>query len=208
MLMVMDPLQQTPTPPNPYGFIVNPEQPAKRPFLGGNSTKSRLILVMSIVVILLIIGFVVTGILSSMNNKGTNQLKAVYAEQQELIRIAQFGAKDARSSDTRNFAITTLFTAQTSQQEINTILTKRGVKLKPEEVNAKLNTKIEEVLTGASANNRYDQTMQDLLEKQIGSYNQSLQSAFNSNDGKQTKAALSQAFKGSATLVRSTETTN
>lgn len=208
MLMVMDPMQQQPTTPNPYGFIVNPEQPSKRPFLGGNSAKSRLVLVVGGVLLLMIIAIIASSIFSSLNNKGTNQLKVVYAEQQELIRIAQIGSKDAQSTDTRNFAITTLFAAQTSQQKVSTVLTSRGIKLKPEEVNAKLNDKVESILTGAAANNQYDETMQELLKKQITSYNQALEAAFNSNEGQQTRAALSEAFKSSGTLLLPAEPTN
>lgn len=201
MLMVMDPIQQQPTPPNPYGFIVNPEQPSKRPLFGGGSTKSRLILVIGIVLIIMILGIIVSSIFSAMGSAGTKQLKIVYAEQQEIIRIAGFGVKDAKGSDARNFAATTLYTTQTSQQQISSALSKQGVKISPEDANIKLNNKVEDILTGAAANNRYDETLRELLEKQIASYTKALEAAHDANEGQQIRTTLTDSYKSAALLV-------
>lgn len=198
--MAMDPMQQPSAPQNPYGFIMNPDQQPKRPLFGGSS-KTRLIIVVAGVFLLIVIAFIVMSIFSSMSSSGTEQLKLVYAEQQEVIRIAEMGAKDARSSDTRNFATTTLFATQTSQQQIGKTITSQGVKLKPEDISAKKNSKVESILTGAAANNRYDETIRELLEKQIASYSQALQTAYNENTGQQTQAALSDAFKSTSVLI-------
>lgn len=205
MLMVMDPMQQQPAPQNPYGFIVDPQQPQKRPFLSGNSTQSRMLIVGGAVLLLIIIGVAVSTIFSSINNRGTNQLKTVYAEQQEVIRIAEMGAREARSSDTRNFAITTQFAVQTSQTEIDTLLKTRKAKLKPEEINIKKNDKLETLLTSAAANNRYDETIHELLQKQITSYSQALQAAYEGNKGQQTRSTLTEAFQSATLLIKPAE---
>jgi len=201
----MDPMQQQPAPPNPYGFIVNPEQPPKRPLLGGNSVKSRALVFGGGILLLIIIAVIVMSIFSSIGSAGTNQLKTVYAEQQELIRIAELGANNALSTDTRGFAATTLLSTRTSQQQVQSILSSRRVKLTPEEINAKQNPNVEEILTGASANNRYDETMVELLNERITNYNQALRAAYDSNDGQQTRNTLNEAFASASTLVNTTE---
>lgn len=200
----MDPMQQPPVQPNPYDFIHNPQKPPKQPLIGG-STKSRAIFVGVIVLVLIVVAVVVSSVFSSLANAGTSQLKTVYAEQQELIRLAEIGLKDAVGPDTRGFAGTTLLSTRTSQQKIQSVLSSRGVKITPQEAAAKKNARAEEILTGAAANNRYDETMQELLEERISSYNNSLRAAYDANDSQQARDALNEAFSGAGMLISKTE---
>ncbi len=196
----MDPMQQPPQQPNPYGFITDPTPP-KPSILGGNSMKGRIIVVAGGAFILLILAMILITVMSSLGKAGTNQLKAVYAEQQELIRVANIGAKDALGTDTRGYATVVALSTQTSQQQILQLLQSRNVKITPEEAAAKLNSKTADILTGAAANNRYDETVRELLEERITSYNAALKAAYEDASNETDKQALSSAFDSSSVLI-------
>src|SRR5688572_20450745 len=119
MLKLMPP-NQPPTPPNPlptgqYDFILNPQQSRNTPGFGGGSMKSRLFLVAGLAVVLIVGAIIVSAILSRANSGPINNLKSVIAQQQGIIRVAEIGLKDAKSTDSRSFALTVLYSVTTDQ---------------------------------------------------------------------------------------------
>lgn len=193
MLMRMEPMQQQPVQPNPYEFITNPGQ--QKP-VGGGSTKSRIIVVAVGIVLLLVIGLGVSTLLSSAGKAAEQSLKDIVAEQEEIIRISETGAKDALSVETRSFAMTVLASVQTDQQKISKL-----VKLKPEERRAKQSSKTDEALTAAKANNRYDEVLTETLITRIGSYRTALKTAYDSTKAGKTRTTLSDTFDSASALL-------
>lgn len=197
-------MKQPPTQPSPYGFILDPPPPPKKSLFSGGTTKSRAIIVGGVAFLLITLALIIMAVLSSLGNSGVSELKNVYAEQQELIRIAEIGSKDAVGTDTRGFASTTLLSARTAQQQVQSLISSRGAKIKPEEANSKRNANVEDILSGASANNRYDEALTELLESRIASYNQALDAAYNTNS-EQARQVLSEIYTGSRLLVKQTD---
>jgi hypothetical protein len=89
---------------DPYAFFMEPQKPSKGSLFGGGSNK--LFIIAGAVVALLVI--VVVIVMASSANKGkTDELLAVVQAQQEVIRVATDGTKNAHSTTLKNFANTT-----------------------------------------------------------------------------------------------------
>lgn len=198
----MDPNRQQPH-NDPYGFITNPQQLPQKSRGVGNSMLSRIIIVVGGVLLLLIIGSVVVSLMGRAGQAATNNLKGIYAEQQEIIRIAGLGSKDALSTDAKSFAATVSLSITSSQQKIKEEL--GDTKLSDQELAAKKNADTDKVLEGAKATNSYDEVLQDTLTNQLQSYMQTLQKVFNETDDEALKQVISSAFDSASAIVASTE---
>lgn len=195
----MDPLQQTPQ-NNPYEFITNPDQPSKKPAFGG-STKSRIILVSLGIVLLIIIATVISTVMGSAGRASVESLKNISAQQTEIIRVAELGNEGAISSETRAYISTISLTVTTSQQEVGERLTANKAKMSKVETASKLNSKTDESLNVAKANNRYDEELIATMNKELEKYMTSLKSAYDSNSSEKTRTALEKAYNNAGTLL-------
>lgn len=204
----MDPMQQPgqQPPAGQYDFITNSPQKTKKPLIDPGSTKGRIMVVVGIVVLLMIGATIVTTIMSAGSKAARQNLKTVYATQQELIRVADLGVKDALSSDTRGFASTVSMSVKSDQIKTASLLASNGAKIKPEEANAKKSTKTDEALAAAQAANRYDETLVENLNKQITAYQQALDAAHTAISSKKDQEALVVMYTGAQTLAKAPET--
>lgn len=191
---------------NPYDFITNPGPPPKKPLLGG-STKSRVIIVIGGIFLLFVIFGIASTILSSGKNTASLALKEVVAEQEELIRVADLGSKDALGSEARGYAVTVSMTLKTSQQETTERVTAAKMKISNTELKAKSSSKTDESLTAAKANNRYDEVLTEILNEKLNKYMKNLKSAYDLSGSEKTKTVLDKAYTNASTLLKSTTKT-
>ncbi len=200
----MEPVNQTPQ-ENPYNFIMQSPQRPKRSLLGG-SMKSRIFIVLGMVVLLVIIGSIVSAILASAGQTTARNLKDVIAKQQELIRVSDMGAKDGLSVDTRNFAKTVNLTLQTDQAHVVDMLSRNGGELTAPEQNAAKDSRTDSALEAARANNQYDTVLTDTLARLLQAYLTALKTAHDATDGPNTKEILSASYANASTLLAPSQT--
>lgn len=195
----MEPYQQQPQ-QNPYEFITNPAQPPKQPLFGG-SMKSRILVVVIGLILIMIIGGVISTILSSAGKASRQQLKTALAEQVEIIRVSELGKNDALTSETRGYATTVNYVMKTNQISLEDRLKVQKIKVEKVERAAKFNPKTEEALKAASSNNRYDEVMTETLDKLLSEHQKTLRSAYNSNENEKTRVVLQKNFKDAELLL-------
>src|SRR3989344_578079 len=89
--------------PDPYGFITNPAKPT-RPTLFGGGMKLKLIVVGAITVLLIILGIIVSTMLSAPNNAQKDKLIKLAQTQTEIVRLASAATNKAATPETRSLA--------------------------------------------------------------------------------------------------------
>jgi flagellar basal body-associated protein FliL len=200
--MVMNP-SQLPTSPQPptgqYDFILAPES-QKRKFSGG-STKSRLIFVGVIVIVLVLVGSILASILSSAGNQDVKSIKKLVAQQEELVRITELGSDRAQDYKIRSLAYTTKLSILTQQQKLLSYLEERGSDPSKEELAAELQPKLEAELEQAASNNRFDETFSAALDTALRAYAKETEVASKNVGSEKTKAVLKESYASSLTLL-------
>lgn len=198
----MQPNQQPAPPAGQYDFIFNPQQPKKTGGFGfGGSLKNRLSIIV-VAGILLLLGFsLVSNLLSSGQKTTIRNLKTIVAQQQEIIRIAEAGAKDAKSTDARGFALTVKLSVTTDQQKMQTQLGAYKAKMTPQELAAKKSSDTDKTLADATTNNRYDEVLRETLASALGDYQRHIRTAYDGAVGTKTKATLESSFANTELLL-------
>lgn len=185
---------------NPYAFLNETGPAPKKPFFAG-SLKGRIILIGGALLLIIIIFSVASSLLSS-GSKGTvTSLKDIITKQQEIVRVAELGAVNSTSVDTRNFAKTVALTVQTDQTKVLEALTKNKAKMSASEQAAGLNAKTDQILEAAKANNQYDNVLTDTLASQLNAYLTVLKSTYDKTNGPNTKEVLSRSYTNATTLM-------
>lgn len=187
--------------PNQYDFITNPASSPKKPVFGG-STKSRVILAVGGLFIVLLMFWIVSTILSSGSRQATTNLKTVVAEQAEIVRVSGLGMQSALGSEAKGYTTTVNYIISSSQNDLTTELSAQGIKLTKVELAAKTNTKTDDILTSASSNNQYDQTiiktLNDLLEK----HKKTVKTAYDTTSRQNTKDLLEKLYDDCDILLK------
>ncbi len=194
-----------PQQPNQYDFIMgNNAKPGKRLPLGNNKL-ARALVVVVIIIIVGIIAAVANSFLTKDSQVQTNRLVEIAQSQSELIRVSSIAKTKAKDLDTRNFALNTQITVETSQQQIIKTLNARGVKSKGlnKQLGAAKNAKTDAALDEATRNNRFDATFTTILNKQIADYQKLLQGAYAGSTPKE-KTTLTAAFENAGILLKQT----
>lgn len=192
----MPPQQQ-----NPYDFIMNPQQPQRGPRFG-NSMAARIIIVVGGIILGIIIIAVIASILSGGDKDQTKRLTEIAQAQSEIIRVSALGKENAKDTKAQALAINTNVSVLSSQQEVKKLLNTRGVKEKAisKELAASKNSKNDQALDEAKKNNRYDETLITILNKQLTDYQTLLKSAYDSGTKKE-RDTLTKAFESAGKLV-------
>lgn len=187
--------------PSQYDFILSHGEKPKRSFLpGGNSFKSRVLLVVGGAVVLMLVAFVVMSLFFKGSGQ-TDKLVSLAAQQTEIARIAELGAKNAKSPDTRNFAVTTSLALTSSGQDIKELLKKQGRKLDAKELAAKKNSETDKKLEAAANANRYDEVFLEILNSQLNSYKQAVKELHASSTQKSEKELLNKSYRQAAIIL-------
>lgn len=198
--ILMEPMQQQPQ-QNPYEFITNPTQPTNNRPLGG-SMKTRIIVVIGGFILLLIIFSIISSILSSAGNAAKQSLKDVSAEQVEIIRVSELGMTEALGSQAKGYATSVNLIFITDKAALDERLSAQGIKMNKTELASKLNPKTEELLSAAGSNNRYDESLTEILNDLIANHQKTVQKAFQANeDAENTKSTLEQLFNNTDKLL-------
>ena len=180
---------------NQYDFIMNSNQKPKRGFNFGNTKTARIAVIAGGIILLIIVAVIVNTILSGGSKAQTQRLTEIAQSQSEIIRVSALADKQAKDIATRNFAVNTKLSIQSSQQDTKKLLANRGVKDKGlnKVLGASKNSKTDAALAEATKNNRFDETYNVLMTKQLSNYQQLLKSTFAASTPNEKKV-LTAAF--------------
>jgi hypothetical protein len=208
MIMLMDNQQLPPAPPpmmptgpaNPYDFLQNNPVPKKSLLPGGNSKIGRLIIALVIFVVLVIVGIIVMNILSAPNRALVNDMVLAAQQQNELIRVADIGIKDAVSPDTKNLAINTKLTLETDQRKLKAVVDK-SKNLDEKTLALGRDDATDKTLTSAKQTNSFDEVFTKLLQKELQEYQLTLKRVHDNASNQTTKQVFAEQYSHAKLLL-------
>lgn len=184
-----------------YDFILNPQKPSKQPLFSGKSMLQRILIIGGLFFILIILVAIVIALFGRGSNVQKERLIEIAQTQTEIIRITAIASDKSRDVTTRTLAATTRLTTESDKLETISALTARGVKdTKKIPLDLGKNTRSDELLDEAIANNRFDETYKQILTSQLESYYRLLQQA-KSSVGTVTERELLETASGSVELI-------
>lgn len=186
---------------DPYGFITNPEQSAKRKisFHFGNTPGQRLVIVGVGFLLLIIIFVFLLSVFNRASNAQKDRLISMAQTQTEIARVAELAGRETDDANTRSLAINVQLTLESDLQEINDLLAKRGVKLKQKTLDLGKDEATDKALEEAAANNQFDETFNSILKDQLDKYKTLIKSAYD-DGGRLEKQTLQQNYDDVALL--------
>lgn len=184
---------------NPYDFILKGEGKPKRSF-GSGSLKQRIIIVGAGACILLIAAILLISLIGSGGKGSTDALINVAQQQTELARVAAIGVDKASSTDTKNLAITTKLSMQSSQADTVALLKKSGHGVSDKTLALLQDSNTDQQLDSADASNTFDSTFTQLLQRLLNSYRSSLQNAYKTVSSSQQQV-LQASFNDATILI-------
>lgn len=189
-------------PPPDYGFIYNPQTPAKKSWLpSGGSKKSRLLIALGGVLILFILGMIVSSVLSSSDKALKNDILSALQQRAEIVRIAELGTKDAVDSETKNLAVSTELTLTSNEEALLAIAQKAEVDTSDKIIKLGLNKETDKALSDAKQVNRFDETFSEIIRAQLNEYRATLQRIYEASNNETNKQNLSDMFNNATLLI-------
>jgi hypothetical protein len=191
-------------PSNPYDFLQDKPKP-KRSFLhfpSGGSKIQRMVLVAVGAVLLIGIGLVFMTILNAPSRAAVNDLMLAAQQQQELIRVADIGVRDANSPDTKNLAVNSKLTLVTDQIKLKAIVNK-AKKIDEKTLALGRDTATDRTLTTAKQSNRFDEVFATILKKELLEYQQMLKRVQDNTSSKVDRQSLSEQMEHISLLISS-----
>lgn len=190
-----------------YDFIINTDHASKPKRLpgGGNSMRSRILLVAGGIMILLVVGVIVMNLLSSGDKHARTQLTELAQTQAEIIRVSEIGQEKARQPVTKNLAITTGLSLKSDQTELVATLAKQNIKLSAAQLAGGKNAKTDSILGTAEQSNRFDEIYMQTLNTLLIGYQKQLSTAYEGTTKKQLRETLKKQYDHSLILINQTK---
>jgi hypothetical protein len=187
---------------NPYQFIVDTDHTKKKPLVPtGNSKQSRIFIVLGGVLLLLIIGIIVSVLISNASNAGKVDLVKVAQKQAELVRVSDLGMQRAQGTSAKNLATTVNLSLQSDQTALVASLKSAGVKVSAKELALGKNPKTDTTLTNAEQANKFDEVFTQTIQAQLLEYQKSLKVAYDKASSKKLKQTLSDQYNTAGLLA-------
>ncbi len=158
----------------PYDFIMDTGKPKR--FSG--SLKQRVTIVSIGAVLFLVIAIVFISIIGSGGKTNIQSLVNLAQQQNELVRIATIGTTDAVSRDTKVLAETTKLSIQSNQNQTLALLSQYHHNVSIPTLLLLKNSRTDQELTSAAQSDTFDDTFTKIIQDQLNTYKQSLQSEF------------------------------
>lgn len=153
-------------------------QPQRKGFsFGSGSPNQKFILFGGIAGAVLLI-VIIVGLMSSSGKQNATPMLSVVQAQQEIMRVADAGAKNANSSNLQNFAVTTSLSMATDQRQLLAYLAKQGFKPSEKDLSLSQNPQTDQALAAAQAANTYDTTFSSTMQSELTDYTAKLEAAY------------------------------
>jgi len=207
----MQPQQPTATPPptssDQYDFI---RQYGHQPSGAGGKNASligRILIVSGGAVVLIVLAVVFIKILSAPKDPTVQLLTTIAQQQNELARVAAEPTSNASAQPTLDFAETTALSLQSDQQALIALLAAASKTPDAAILSATQSTITDNALTAAKTNGTYDSTFVDIAQKQLTTYQQTLQQAYKAAQSDKEKQWLAIADNHAQLLLQMSKQT-
>jgi hypothetical protein len=196
-------------PAEPYAFITDPQNVAKRPsvlsVIIGKSLLTRVAILSGGFIGLLIVLSILRGLLAGSFN--VQPFLSVLQDQQELIHLTASSnqteaAQLALPAVYQNLIATTQLAVSSNQTELITYLVHNKQKISPQDLNVKVSTAVDTQLTAAATSNTYAATLQTVMSSKLTTYMNDLRYAYTNTSGKLGRAQLNSDYKQASLLMR------
>lgn len=186
---------------DPYGFILNPQNPApKKAPLGINDPfLQRLLLIVGGAIILIILIIIVVSVLFGGKNN-TQLLLGITQSQQEILRVTRLNPQSVNDQDLKYFTTSVQATIQSDQSALLPLVKSGDKPVEPKILAVKADPKTDELLTLAESTNTYDTAYRQVLEAELLAYQQEVQMAHKDVSKPKTKELLERLFKNAGLL--------
>lgn len=184
---------------NAYDFLN--EGPRKTNQAPG-SRKKRLMVAGLAGLGLIIIIWMVFSLIFSGSERATELLVRVAQRQTEIIRISDIGESNARSETAAALAANTKLTLQSSQLNIDRILSSRERTLSRDEQRALEDQDIDAELETALRAGNFDRVFVSILREHLELYQQELDDAHEALNSENDKQILEDAYQSTVILLR------
>lgn len=164
------------------------------------SGQKKALLACGIVLLLLFFGAV--GMILFGPKEGTAPELAVAQTQQEIVRVATDGAKNTKTGNLQNFAVTASLSVTSGQQEFVSFLAGRGIKVEEEQLALGRNAKTDQALAAALAANTYDTTFSTIMKAELESYQIKLQTLAGTVTTAKAKEIIKKLFASAQLLLK------
>lgn len=104
-------------------------------------------------------------------------LVQILQSQQEIVRVAEDGKKNAQAENLKNFSLTAITGLTSAQGELTTYVNKLGTKIGKGELNLGKKPQTDTALKAALASSTYDTTYVSIMQSELGTYEKKLESA-------------------------------
>ena len=181
--------QQTPA-PNPYDYILNPQSaPQKSPF-SANSPKSKIILSVIFVLVVITVVVIAFAVFKSLTKKDYSGYEDLLKKQATIIHVTDTGLSKAKTAAVRNYLSTIRAVTKTEEDATITLLNSSGKPLKDRDVLALADTSNDKKLTAAEQTNNYDETLTTVLNGLIVEYQKAIKDQAAKATAKKEKALM------------------
>lgn len=193
----------TPSYPQDYDFIVNPNKPQGPSLLGGQqSMRDRLLLVGGLVLVLILV-FTVISKLFFGGSPAVPALTAVLQEQQELIHLtATTSSVQGVNPQNASFAITTQLSIVSAQQELKAYFVANHFKVDQKVLVLRQSKSIDLQLANAASTSTYNPVFKETMQAQLNTYQKLLKQAYSVSTGAKARQILSKDFDSSDLLLK------
>ncbi|HWB39099.1 MAG TPA: hypothetical protein VG604_02540 [Candidatus Saccharimonadales bacterium] len=183
-----------------YAFITEPGQPAKQSAMVTSSMPQRIAVVLGGVLVLIIIAVLLKGMLAG--GKNLTGVVAVVQDQQEMLHILNNATQQQGISGSNlQFVVTAQASLGSSQSALFTYLNNNHFIIKPQQLALKISTTTDKELATAAANTTYNQTFQQVMQLQLGTYTHDLKLAYDQS-GPNGKALLNDDYNQAQLLAK------
>lgn len=185
---------------NPYGFIMNPQQPQKKaPFGSSGSNLQKILFASGGAAVLLIIGILVFNLLFS-SPGSSEQLIKVAQQQQEIVRMNTYATRLA-NQDMKNVAATTSATFLSEQAQYTAFLAESNLKIDQKKLAAGLKSSNTVLLESAVSTNTLDNTYKDILITELTTYQADLDAAYKAVSKQESKDLLLKMYTSAGLIL-------
>ncbi len=191
---------------NPYEFIINPATAPKKSVLSGASVAKRILMIVGLVAVVIAL----VGILLSLfmpKDTASTATVSLAQEQQEILRIADLGARQATDQEVKNLAVNIQFGVGTSHNQLMAYISSKGTPLTVKELGLKQNSSTDKTLEAAKATSTYDSALKKVFVGQLETYATNIQKAYEQTSNKKLKQILDSIFRTTKTLLDQAQTT-
>ncbi len=202
----MPPLQNpnsypAPTPPSnngqgQYDFFMDSNNAPNNSMPGGK----KLFLIVGLAVGVLAALATILAVLSG-GNQESPQLVQLLQSQQEIVRVAKDGKKNAKAENLKNFSMTASTSLASAQGELITYIAKLGTKVGKDELALGQKAQTDTALKASLASSTYDTTYVSIMQSELNTYEKRLQSATVTSLSESERAML-QRYTVGAQLLR------